>query len=125
MMAGQKKLICSLPHVEQLTLMACVFQASSVSAIRSAMVSYPMVFELHIGVSERAMLGDTPSHSHAPHAKGAGFELLPHESDDVRLRQTYTRLDGLKGRSVFPRHLNHGRDVTRRKTGYIQNAMPN
>ena len=110
---SQEKLIRSQHRLEQLALMACVSQKSCVSAIRSAMVSHPMVFKFHLGVSERTMLGHTPSHSHAPHTKGAGFELLPHESDDVRLRQTYTRLDGLKGSSVFPRHLNHGRDVTR------------
>jgi hypothetical protein len=37
--------------------------------IRTAMVSDPTVFKLHIGVPEGAMLGDTPSHSHTPHAE--------------------------------------------------------
>ncbi len=89
------------------------------------MVSHPTVFKFHVRVSECAMLGDTPSHAHAPHPEGALRELLAHESNDIRLRQAHTFLDGLKGGSVFPCHLNHSRHITRRETRQLQNDMPN
>lgn len=71
------------------------------------------------------MLGDTPSHARAPHPEGTRRELLTHQPNDIRLRQTHTFFDGLKGGSVFPCHLNHGRHIACRKSCQIQNDMPN
>jgi len=50
-------------------LVACAFEKCSPLTIRSAVIGDPTVFKFHIGISEGAMLGDTPSHPHSPHAE--------------------------------------------------------
>ena len=69
MMAGMKIIFCSLPHQEPIEFMAFASQQRNDLTIRSAVVGDPTVFKFHSGISEGAMLGDTSSHPHTPHAE--------------------------------------------------------
>ena len=46
----------------------------------------------------------------SPHFEGGRFHVLTHQVDDSGLIQAKLGLDRLKGRTVFPRHLDNARD---------------
>lgn len=79
------------------------------------MVSDRSVVEFHARASERPVLGGTPFHPHAPQLERTEREFMAHELDHFGLRQSNPFMDRFKGGSVFPRHLNHGRDVSGRE----------
>jgi hypothetical protein len=53
------------------------------------------------------VLGNPASHSFSPHSKTRRQRVLSHEIDDLCLCQPKLEMDGLKGSSVFPSHLNN------------------
>jgi len=57
------------------------------------------------------MFGEAPFHSFTPHFKRAFFHVATHKINDRGLSQTVLQANHLKGRSVFPRHLDQTRPV--------------
>jgi hypothetical protein len=51
------------------------------------------------------VFGAAAVHAFAPHAKTAGQTVRPHEINYFAGRQTKLKAQGIKGRAVFPRHL--------------------
>ena len=51
------------------------------------------------------VFGAAAVHAFAPHAKTAGQTVRTHEVHHLAGRQTKLKAQGIKGRAVFPRHL--------------------
>ena len=81
------------------------------SNIGASVIGHLAVGKSDVGVSEGAVLGRAALHAFAPHPKRAGFQRVAHQANDVRLSPSRALLNGLKGRPVFPSHLNDGRDI--------------
>ena len=75
------------------------------------MVCDCMVIEFHTGVSERSVLGNSAFDAHAPPFKRARCERNTHRLYDLSLIDSQALLNGFKGRSVFPSHLNESRHL--------------
>jgi hypothetical protein len=85
--------------------------------VGAAVVGYGVIVKLHVGASQRTVLGGTALHAHTPQTKRTGIELGAHEANDLGLTQAHALVNGLKRGSVFPRHLNHGRHITWAQVG--------
>ena len=65
------------------------------------------------------VFGAAAVHAFAPHAKTAGQTVRPHEINYFAGRQTKLKAQGIKGRAVFPRHLNDAVNFLGRKAGRV------
>lgn len=57
------------------------------------------------------MLGRTAMHALPPHFEAAALHLAAHECNDGFFVQSELQFNGLKGRAVFPSHLDDAVDV--------------
>ena len=76
------------------------------------MVCDRIVIKFHLWISERPVLGDSASDTHAPSFERARCERISHRLYDLGLADSQTLLNGFKCRSVFPSHLNESGHLT-------------
>ncbi len=59
-----------------------------------------------IGAACRSMLGLTAADPSTPELERGRLQLLPHQSNHLRFRESELKLDRLEGRAVLPGHFN-------------------
>ena len=62
-------------------------------------------------VSKGEMFGAARLHAFAPHFEGAGLHLAAHEAHYGRFIQAKLHFNRLKGRAIFPSHLNDAGNI--------------
>ena len=74
--------------------------------------------------SQRQVLGLTTAYPLSPAQKGAPGNVLPHELNNSSFGQAELALYGLKGRSVFPGHLDDPADIAcRQRIGELRGRI--
>ena len=81
-------------------------------AIGSAVICNMAIIELHRRISQGAVFGHSARNPPSPQVERLGLQFRPHESNDLGFCQAHAVFDRLKGRTVFPCHLNHKGYVT-------------
>lgn len=86
-----------------------------VSAVGAAVIGHRVIAKRHVWRPQGAVLGDATARALAPHPERAGPQLCPHQPNHRGLAQARAFFNGLERGSVFPGHLDHGRNVARRQ----------
>ena len=81
-------------------------------AIGPSMVGNGPIIEFHVSASQFAVLGHPAPHSGAPHFERAGRQFGAHDFDHTGFGYARSFVNRFKRGSIFPSHLNDGRNVS-------------
>ena len=81
-------------------------------AIGPSMVGNGPIIEFHFSAAQFAVLGHSAPHSGAPHFERAGRQFGAHDFDHTGFGHARSFVNRFKRGSIFPSHLNDGRNVS-------------
>jgi hypothetical protein len=81
-------------------------------AIGPSMVGNGPIIEFHFSAAQFAVLGHPAPHSGAPHFERAGRQFSAHDFDHTGFGHARSFVNRFKRGSIFPSHLNDGRNVS-------------